>query len=305
MKGNWRSLPVIVILAIIWGSSFILMKRGMFAFDANGIQVPVFSPNQVAALRLGIASLVMLPFAFIFKSWLKRELIWWYVVVGMLGSGIPAFLFTNSQMFLHSSMSGILNALTPLFTLIVGYLVFKKSVRKMQIVGVTLGLIGAICLISLRGLGDSKNMAYSMLIVLATISYGFSVNTIHSKLHGVPSFAISAFSLLVIGIPCWILIATDGTLEILQTNTHGWRSFGFVATLAVLGTALGNILFFRFTQKVGALAASSITYLIPVVAILWGVYDGEPFTWLHGAFAGIILTGIYLVNKQPASRFTK
>ena len=89
MKGNWRSLPVIVILAIIWGSSFILMKRGMFAFDANGIQVPVFSPNQVAALRLGIASLVMLPFAFIFKSWLKHELIWWYVVVGLLGSGIP------------------------------------------------------------------------------------------------------------------------------------------------------------------------------------------------------------------------
>jgi drug/metabolite transporter (DMT)-like permease len=125
------------------------------------------------------------------------------------------------------------------------------------------------------------------------------VNKLHSKLHGVPSFAISAFSLLVAGIPCWILIGTDGTFEILQTNTYGWRSLGFIATLAILGTALGNILFFRFTQKVGALAASSITYLIPIVAILWGVYDGEPFTLLHGAFAGIILTGIYLVNKQP------
>jgi drug/metabolite transporter (DMT)-like permease len=194
-------------------------------------------------------------------------------------------------------MTGILNTMTPVFTLLVGYLVFKKRVAWFQVAGVLIGLIGAIGLISLRGLGDSKNMAYSGLIMLATFSYGFSVNTISNKLQGVPPLAISAFSLIIVGIPCGIIALTSGTTDVFFNHPEGASAFGFIATLAVMGTALGNLLFFRFTQKVGALAASSITYLIPVVAIGWGVYDNEPFTWMHAAWALVILTGIYLVNK--------
>jgi len=239
----------------------------------------------------------MLPFLWIYRAYWKKEYFGWYTIVALMGSGVPAFLFTNSQKFLHASMTGILNTMTPVFTLLVGYLVFKKRVAWFQVAGVLIGLIGAIGLISLRGLGDSKNMAYSGLIMLATFSYGFSVNTISNKLQGVPPLAISAFSLIIVGIPCGIIALTSGASEVFFTHPEGASAFGFIATLAVMGTALGNLLFFRFTQKVGALAASSITYLIPVVAIGWGVYDNEPFTWMHAAWVLVILGGIYLVNK--------
>ena len=298
MRGSrGRNILVIAILAIIWGSSFMLMKRGMYTAE----KLPIYSPNQVAALRLSIAAFVMLPFLWIYREYWKKQYLGWYTIVALMGSGIPAFLFTNSQQFLHASMTGILNAMTPVFTLLVGYLVFKKRVAWYQVVGVLIGLFGAIGLISLRGLGDSKNMAYSGLIMLATFSYGFSVNTISNKLQGVPPLAISAFSLIIVGIPCAIIALASGAPTVFLENEHGVSAFGYIVTLAVMGTALGNLLFFRFTQKVGALAASSITYLIPVVAILWGLYDNEPFTWMHAAWAFVILTGIYLVNK-PSRR---
>jgi drug/metabolite transporter (DMT)-like permease len=289
-----RNAFIIVALAIIWGSSFMLMKRGMKSSDGTLI----FTPNQVAALRLGIASLAMSPFLFIHRKYITKQNLVWLSIVGLLGSGIPAFLFTNAQLFIHSSMSGILNALTPLFTLIIGYFFFSKKILLNQLIGVSLGFIGAVALISLRGLGDSQNLAYSGLIILATLSYGVSVNTIHSKLQGVPAAAISAISLAFAGIPCIFFAISSGVFHTLQTNIHGWNGFLSVATLALLGTALGNLLFFSFTQRVGALAASSITYLIPIVAILWGVADHEPFTWLHGVFAGIIILGIYMVNRS-------
>lgn len=291
-----RNALVIISLAVIWGSSFMLMKRGMKS--SNGELI--FTPNQVAALRLGIASLAMSPFLIVHRKFITKKNLVWLSIVGLLGSGIPAFLFTNAQLFIHSSMSGILNALTPLFTLIIGYFFFKKKILVNQLLGVSLGFIGAAALISLRGLGDSQNLAYSGLIILATMSYGVSVNTIHSKLQGVPAAAISAISLAIAGIPCIFFALTNGVVATLQENAFGWSGFLAIATLALLGTALGNLLFFSFTQRVGALAASSITYLIPVVAILWGVADDEPFTWLHGLFAGIIITGIYLVNRSKS-----
>jgi len=288
-----RNLVVIITLAIIWGSSFMLMKRGMKSVSGE----PIFTPNQVAALRLGIAALAMSPFLYIHRKFITKKNLVWLSIVGVLGSGIPAFLFTNAQLFIHSSMSGILNALTPLFTLIIGYLFFSKKIFIHQVVGVSLGLLGAVALISLRGLGDSQNVAFSGLIILATLSYGISVNTIHSKLQGVPAAAISAISLAIAGIPCIFYALTNGVVSTLQDNANGWSGLMAIGTLALLGTALGNLLFFSFTQRVGALAASSITYLIPIVAILWGVADKEPFTWLHGIFAGIIIVGIYLVNR--------
>ncbi|MFM7771066.1 MAG: DMT family transporter [Bacteroidota bacterium] len=289
-----RNTAVIVLLALIWGSSFILMKKGMRSPDG----LTIFSPNQVAALRLGIAAIVMSPFLYFHRKHITKINIGWLLVVGLLGSGIPAFLFTNAQLFIHSSMSGILNALTPLFTLLVGFAFFSKKIHRHQLLGVLIGLVGAVGLVSLRGLGDSQNLAYSGLILIATLSYGVSVNTIHTKLSKVPAAAISSISLAMAGIPCILYLLSTRFTEVLEENPFGWKGLASIATLAIFGTALGNLLFFSFTQRVGALAASSITYLIPVVAILWGIADNEPFTWIHGIFASVIITGIYLVNRS-------
>jgi len=161
----------------------------------------VFTPNQVASMRLSIAALVLLPISLRAIRRLKWDDLKWILVVGLVGSGIPAFLFTNSQVHLDSSVAGILNSLTPLFTLILGIALFRKPAEPRQVVGVLIGLSGAIALVSLKGFGSTSHWEYSILIVLATISYGFSVNTVQSKLKHVKALEITALSLLAAGIP--------------------------------------------------------------------------------------------------------
>lgn len=270
------------------------MKRGLF----NSEGLPVFEANQVAAIRLSLAALLLLPISIPALRQIKKEDWKWLAVVGLVGSGLPAFLFTNSQKHLDSSIAGILNALTPLFTLLIAIFIFNKSITKRQFVGVSLGLLGAVGLVSLKGFGDSDNWIYALLVALATFSYGLSVNTVANKLTHVKSLQITSVSLLFAGIPCGIYALNNGTMEVLQTNPNGWTSFGYICLLAAAGTAMANMLYFWLTQQTSALLASSVTYLMPIVAVLWGVYDHEPLQWGHILFSAVILSGVWLVNKK-------
>ncbi len=287
-------LLVLLLLAITWGSSFILMKRGL----RDGSDQPVLRPEQVAALRLGIAGLVLLPVSIrAFRKVHRAD--WKYLaVVGLIGSGLPAILFTISQQYLDSSIAGILNALTPLFTLFVGIIVFKRVVMPKQVMGVLIGLAGAICLVSLKGFGDSDNMIYSLLIVLATLCYGISVNTISAKLRHISPLQITALSLLIAGIPWSLYLSTTDVAEIIQVNPHGWTSLAAVTTLAVFGTCMANLLYFWLTQQTSPLFASSVTYLMPLVAVGWGVFDNEKLTFMHLICGVIILFGVWMVNRK-------
>lgn len=293
----------LALLAITWGSSFILMKRGL----RDEMNQPVLRPEQVAALRLGIAGLVLLPISIHAIRKIRPSDWKWLAVVGVIGSGIPAVLFTISQQYLDSSVAGILNALTPLFTLIVGMAIFRRVVMPRQVLGVLIGLGGAVSLISLRGFGDTENWTYSILIVIATFFYGISVNTISSKISHIPPLHITALSLLIAGVPWSIYLATTNVSEIILQNPHGMKSLGYVCLLAILGTAMANVLFFRLAQQTGPLFASSVTYLMPLVAVGWGLLDGEQLNILHFICALIILTGVWLVNMKkshPAKQTT-
>ncbi len=294
-------LFVVFLLALTWGSSFFLMKRGLK--DEAGIKV--FSPSEVAALRMTIAALVLLPVSI--KAFKKIKLNDWksLAVVGLAGSGIPAFLFANSQLFLDSGLAGLLNTLTPLFTLLIGVFLFHKKFVKTQVFGIVVGLIGAVILISLKGYGESSHWEYSLLIVLATVLYGLSVNTIAAKLKHIAAVEITAISLLIVGIPCAAYLTVSDLSQTLQTNPSGWSSLGYVAILAIAGSAAANILFFKLTQETGAIFAASVTYLIPAVAVLWGVYDGEKLTFMHAVCGAIILIGVWLVNKKPNLKTAK
>ena len=285
---------VLLLLALTWGSSFILMKRGLYTIDGH----PVFEANQVAAIRLSLAALLLSPISIPALRHLKKEDWKWLAVVGLVGSGLPAFLFTNSQKHLDSSIAGILNALTPLFTLLIAIFIFKKNISKKQFAGVSIGLLGAIGLVSLKGFGDTENWMFSLLIVLATFSYGLSVNTVANKLTHLKSLHITSISLLFAGVPCAFYTLNNGTLEVLQQHPNGWSSFGYICLLAAAGTAMANMLYFWLTQQTSAILASSVTYLMPVVAVLWGVYDHEPLQWGHILFSGVILSGVWLVNKK-------
>jgi drug/metabolite transporter (DMT)-like permease len=293
---SFTSILTLITLALIWGSSFILMKIGLKASDGSA----VLSGVQVACLRMIIAAIVLSPFAFQGIKKLKKNDWPWLMVVGLCGSGIPAFLFAISQQYIDSGLAGILNALTPVFTLLIGLAFFKKTTHTKQLLGMAIGFIGAAGIIAMKG-SSAENAGYALLIILATVLYGVSVNTVGSKLQHVPAPVISSVSLSFAAFPCsLIFLATP--YNVIIEHPEGLRSFFAIATLAVFGTGFANILFFKLTQKSGAVMAASVTYLIPLVAVGWGVIMGESIGFYQVIFGAILLGGVYLTHQKKIKR---
>lgn len=279
---------VLLILAFIWGSSFILMKKGL----------EVYSHNVVAALRISIAFLFLIPFALkYFKSVEKKY--WKYLIAsGLLGNGIPAFLFTLAQTEITSSISGMLNSLVPIFALLVGVLLFKQKTKKTQLIGVSIGLVGAILLITANGLEfKSSNIWYSLLVVAATICYALSVNIIKVKLKEINAIAITSLSFLTIGPLVLIYLFSTNFIDVTIINPLANKALIYISLLAIFGTAISVVIFNLLIKKTTALFASSVTYLIPVFAIMWGFLAGETLTFMHLTSISIIFIGIYFINK--------
>lgn len=286
-----RILPwlLLVVLALIWGTSFILMKKAMM----------VYTHTQVASLRICSAFLVMLPF--IPKSFRqipagRRR----YVSAsGFLGNFFPAFLFTLAITRLDSSVTGVLNATTPMFTMLIGLVLFSTPVRKIQIFGLLLGLFGAIGLSVVKSNGGigSLNM-YVLLVVAATVMYGLNANLIKTYLTGIGAVPLTAWAMMVVAPPAFAYVLTTDFFERLTTHPDGWKAMGFVFILGAAGTALGVYLFNMLIKRTSAVMASSVTYLIPVVAVFWGVWDGERLFFMHYVGMALILTGVFLTNLR-------
>lgn len=283
---------VLLVLAVLWGSSFYLMKHGLE--DENGN--PVLRPTQVSALRLAVAALALLPVALRSFRGLTASDWKWVFVIGIFGTGLPAFLFPVAQTYLDSSVAGILNALTPLFTIVIAILFFHTRVQNRQIFGVLIGLLGAMLLISLRGMDNMDNLAFSLLIILATAGYGTSVNVVKNKLPHLPAIRTTALTILVGGIPCIIYLLFSDTSQVIREHPGGMNAFVHVLILGLAGTAFANLIYYWLAVQTSALFAASVTYLMPVVAIFWGLQDKEVLSWKHAACTAVILTGVWLVN---------
>lgn len=279
---------VLLFLAFIWGSSFILMKIGL-------VSIPF---EELGALRMFIAFLALMPFGI--AAWMKIEKKYWkyLLIVGVCGNGAPAFLFAFAQSYISSSLAGMLNSLVPLFTLVVGLLIFKITPKKIHIFGVLIGLISAFFLLYRPGMDFNSGSLYGLYIVLATLCYSFSVNTIKKYLNDLRSSVITSTALLFIGPLCgiYLFFFTDFTSRLSMDEVF-LKSFLAIAVLSVFGTGLAIIIFNMLIKRVSALYASSVTYLIPVFAIMWGMIDGETIEVFQiiGMFG--ILTGIYLINR--------
>lgn len=282
-----KNCGLLLVIGIIWGSSFILMKKGII----------VFSTKEVAMLRLGIAWLTLLPFTF--KSIKKIPKKAWkpLAVVGLFGNGIPAFLFTEAQSVLDSSLIGILNALVPLFTFLIAVFVFKTKWKISNLVGIFIGLSGAIWLIANGGLVLDQ-AHYAWLIVIATLCYSISLNTIKVYLQKMSSIQISSFAFMFVGPPCILGLAFSDFYATLMSTKGSWQALAYITILAVLGTSVALVLFNKLVKNSTAIFASSVTYLIPIIAVFWGIIDGEQISINHFLAIGIIFTGIYLVNKK-------
>ncbi len=266
------------------------MKRGMDAF----------SSSQVAALRISFAFLFLLPLAF--KHYSKELWSNWKAAAGMgiFGNLIPAFLFTKAETMISSALTGMLNSLTPLFTLITGLVIFKVRVTKVQIIGIVIGLLATLGLLQVSGDKESSTniILGGGLVILATIGYGFSVNIIKSKLSHLNPISATLLAMSIIGPIAITYLFTTDFIHVLQTHPQAMRSFGFVAILGVVGTALSVIVYNILIRDAGVLFAASVTYAIPIVAMLWGLFDHEHVTWMHALFILGILSGVWMVNKK-------
>ncbi len=291
MRPDHKFFPwfLLIILAIIWGSSFILMKRGLEAY----------SFQEVGALRISIAFLSLLPIAIRHLSKIKKADIAPLILTGLLGNAIPAFLFPKAETQLDSSIVGTLNALVPLFALIVGLIWFKQRVKWYNVIGILIGLTGAAWLMRPDQANTNGNASYGLFAVAATVCYALSVNIVKSKLANMKSLAITAVSFFFIGVPglIYLLIGTDFTSTI-QHHPGALSALGYIAILAIMGTSVALILFNELVKISTPIFASSVTYLIPVIAILWGIIDGETLQTYQFIGVAIILAGVYGVNKN-------
>jgi len=285
---------ILMVLAFIWGSSFILMKIGMKSFNNN----------QAAAIRIFLAALVLLPYSIKNLKKLKRKDLKSLLIAGFIGSFFPAFLFMKAETRIDSSIAGMLNSLSPVFTLIVGLLFHKTIFRWMQVAGLTLGLAGATGLILA---GDGFHLGtfngYALYIVLATSFYAISINQIKSKLTHLTGVEVTSLSFLFIGPVALIYLATTNFAPVFATP--GWPVHLLaLAGLGIVGTAFAGLLMNSLIRYASAIGAASVTYIIPIFAIMWGFLDHEKITGLHLVCMGLILGGVYLINLKSRVKAT-
>ncbi len=288
------SIILLILLAGIWGSSFIFMKRGMETLDGQKI----FSDSQVASLRMIIASLVLLPFTlFALKKIKTAKQFISLSLVGLCGNFVPAFLFTFAETELSSGYAGMLNSFTPIFSIIIGGLVFKQKISPNQFIGVLIAFVGIILLmIAGNDLNNSGSWKHISAIVLATFLYAISLNTIKHTLSGFKSMEITAISFGILLLPGIFANFQTDTLTVIQENPHAMEGLFFIAILSIVGTAFALILFNRIIALQSTLFASSVTYLIPIVAVIIGFAFNETINFYQIASMGIVIMGVLVAN---------
>jgi drug/metabolite transporter (DMT)-like permease len=287
---NWAYLGI---LALVWGSSFILIKRGLV----------IFSPGEVGAYRVVAAATFLLPLSLPRVRHLNATQIQNLILVGLVGSFIPAFLFAKAQTQLSSSLTSVLNALTPLFVVLVGWIFFGSRITRQNLIGLGIAFLGVIFLVMAKegvGFGAFSDInAYAFFVILACTCYGFNLNLIKFRFVELKPIEITAISLLMV-LPVALIYLMMGTqFSYKLANIDGaWKAFGYITLLGIMGTSLALILFNMLVKTASPVFASSVTYLIPIVAIMWGVWDGEVLLWGHYLGFAAVIFGVWVGNRK-------
>ncbi|QED38273.1 DMT family transporter [Antarcticibacterium arcticum] len=280
----------LILLSIVWGSSFILIKKGLIGLDAL----------QLGSFRIIFAAVFLIIVGF--KSMLKLTRQQWKLIVisGFLGSFFPVYLFAYAETEIDSAIASILNATTPLMTLIFGVIFFKIVFTQNKLIGVALGLIGALALIFAGAkVNPDQNYFYSGLVVLAAFCYAVNVNIIKRYMHDISALGIAAGNFLVLLIPALLILYFSGfSMDSIAANPEVSLSLIYVLILGVVGTGIALIIFNKLIQISDPVFSSSVTYTIPVVGLAWGILDGEVFTWQQLIATLVILLGVFIVNRN-------
>ena len=291
---NW---VIVIALALTWGTSFVLIKHSLMGLERF----------EVASLRIVITMTVLLPFVFVYRKQIPFKQYPVLFLSGFLGSGLPAYLFATAQQHLPSSIAGVLNALTPVWALVLGILIFRHKTHLLQVLGVILGFLGAMLLIvNGKVQFDWEHLQYAVYIIIATACYGANLNLVRSKLSHTPPIAIVAYAFLLIGIPALCILISTGFFQRIGTAPTAQHAMLYISTLAILGTAGASIVFYMLVQRTSTMFGAMTTYLIPVVAVIWGLFDGESVGLIHALGLALVLLGVYFatrkkIKENPAS----
>lgn len=291
MNADKEKWILLVVLSLIWGSSFILIKKSLEHFN----------PYQVGALRVLIAGIILMPVAISkYKLFPKRHLKW-LALAAFTGNFIPMFLFPIAETEVSSSIAGIINSMMPIFVIIVGALVWKFETTQRQMVGTFISFTG-VCLLAFGGDGDGGQFKLIpiLLLLLATLCYAVSTTTVKSKLMEVSSTVLSAFVFsFVLFFPSLIALTFTGFFSTFSLDENHLTGLMFVSLLSVFGTGLAMMMNYRLLKVSSPLFASTVTLLMPIVAIIWGVLDGEKLSVMQFVGAGIIIAGLIFLRAKP------
>lgn len=290
MNNYQKKWVYLLVLSLIWGSSFILIKKGLIGLTAL----------QMGALRVIITGLILIGVGFKSLKTIEKKNYKWIVATGILGTFFPAFLFAFAETEVDSAIASILNSLVPLNTVLFGLAIFKITTTKRQVTGVIIGLIGTMILIASGAhLNPHQNYFYAGLVIIATIMYAMSVNIIKKHLHDETPLAIASGNFVAIIIPAFVILFFSDFFSHSTFNREGFYiSIYYIVLLSIFGTAIAKVLFNKLVHISSPVFASSVAYVMPLVAVLWGVLDGEKISFIQALGGVIILIGVYLVNKK-------
>lgn len=290
MFQNNKKWIFLFLLAFIWGSSFILIKKGLVGF----------TPLQLGSLRIIITAFLLFLVGFKSLKNLPKNKLKWIVISGFLGTFFPAFLFAYAETEIDSAIASILNSIVPINTIVFGFLAFKMHSSKRQVLGVLTGFAGTFLLITNgASINPNQNYWYAFLVIIATVMYAFSINIIKRHLQNVSPIAIAVGNFAIIIIPAFIVLIFSGffTSQVIQGPDFTISLF-YIFLLSLFGTAIAKVLFNNLVQISTPIFASSVAYIMPIIAVSWGVLDGESFGFWQGVATVIILLGVYLANSK-------
>lgn len=280
---------LLIIIALTWGSSFILIKKSLTAF----------TPYQIGAFRVAISGIILAYIGFPAIRKMSRNTLFWIASTGFFGNFLPMYLFPIAQTRVSSSLAGILDSLVPVFVLVLGFLLFGIKSKWLQVLGALIGFAGAALLMYFsEATSVESKLGYALLVVLATACYALAALIIKEKLAHVPSIKLSGAVFSIWMIPSLLILIFSGFFTDFEATGETWESLGYLSILTIMGTAIAIILYYKLIQNTTPVFASTVTYLLPLVAVGWGLLDGEKFSLWYVIGGLLILWGIYLIREK-------
>ncbi|MFD1160943.1 DMT family transporter [Hwangdonia seohaensis] len=280
---------LLLVITLTWGSSFMLIKKSLVAF----------TPYEIGAIRIVGSGLLLAIIGIPAIIKMSHKTLLWVTVVGFFGNFLPMFLFPMAQTRVSSSLAGILDSLVPVFVLVFGFLLFGIKSQLSQVVGAIIGFLGAASLIYFSDANtEGSQFGYAMLIVLAGASYGINAVVITERTSKVKAVELTAAVYTIWAIPAMVILYFTGFIQSFEIKPENIQPLGYLVFLTTFGTAIAMLLYYKLIQNTSAVFASTASYLLPVVAVIWGIIDGEKFTFWYVLGGVLILIGIYLIREK-------